>query len=134
MLAGNKVIITVVINGGMQQDRDGAVIPKQPAEIGEAAARCHAAGASMIHVHARDSQGKNSGDRAIYAQIIREIRARSAHPDPDDQRHGVRRNPNVAVARRRIRLDAADSPQRALCDRRRLAPVSARDLGRHRHR
>ena len=25
MLAGNKVIITVAINGGMQQDRDGAV-------------------------------------------------------------------------------------------------------------
>ncbi len=23
MLAGNKVIITVAINGGMQQDRDG---------------------------------------------------------------------------------------------------------------
>ncbi len=34
MLAGNKVIITVAINGGMQQDRDGAIIPKQPAEIG----------------------------------------------------------------------------------------------------
>jgi uncharacterized protein (DUF849 family) len=77
MLAGNKVIITVAINGGMQQDRDGAIVPKQPAEIGEAAARCHAAGAAMIHVHARDAQGKNSGDREIYGEIIRQIRARS---------------------------------------------------------
>ena len=58
MLAGNKVIITVAINGGMQQDRDGAVIPKQPAEIGEAAARCHEAGAAMVHVHARDRAGQ----------------------------------------------------------------------------
>ena len=33
MLVGNKVIITVAINGGMQQDRDGATIPKRPAEI-----------------------------------------------------------------------------------------------------
>ena len=52
MLAGNKVIITVAINGGMQQDRDGAVIPKQPAEIGAAAARCYEAGAALVHVHA----------------------------------------------------------------------------------
>ena len=40
MLEGGKVIITVALNGGMQQDREGAVVPKQPAEIGEAAARC----------------------------------------------------------------------------------------------
>ena len=44
MLPGNKVIITVAINGGMQQDREGAVIQKQPAEIGEAAARCDEGG------------------------------------------------------------------------------------------
>lgn len=76
MLPGNKVIISVALNGGMQQDRDGAVIPKQPAEIGEAAARCFEAGAAMVHVHARDAGGRNSGDRAIYAQIIQEIRKR----------------------------------------------------------
>ena len=40
MLDSNKVMITVALNGGMQQDRDGAVVPKQPDEIGEAAARC----------------------------------------------------------------------------------------------
>ena len=92
MLAGNKVIITVAINGGMQQDRDGAVIPKQPAEIGEAAARCHEAGAAMIHVHARDRSGKNSGDRAIYAEIIREIRARSPILIQTTNGIGVRRD------------------------------------------
>ena len=71
MLPDNKVIITVAANGGMQQDRDGAVVPKQPAEIGDAAARCYEAGASMIHVHARDVNGKNTGDRKIYGEIIR---------------------------------------------------------------
>jgi len=93
VLAGNKVIITVAINGGMQQDRDGAVIPKQPAEIGEAAARCHEAGAAMIHVHARDRQGKNSGDRGIYSEIIREIRARSPILIQTTNGIGVRRDP-----------------------------------------
>lgn len=93
MLPGNKVIITVALNGGMQQDREGAVIPKQPAEIGEAAARCHAAGASMVHVHARDPQGKNSGDRAIYGEIIRQIRARSPILIQTTNGIGVRRDP-----------------------------------------
>jgi 3-keto-5-aminohexanoate cleavage enzyme len=92
MLAGNKVIITVAINGGMQQDRDGAVIPKQPAEIGEAAARCYEAGAAMVHVHARDPQGKNTGDRQIYSEIIRQIRARSPILIQTTNGIGVRRD------------------------------------------
>ena len=92
MLAGNKVIITIAINGGMQQARDGAIIPKQPREIGEAAARCYEAGAAMIHVHARDAQGKNSGDLAIYAEILREIRARSPILVQTTNGIGVRRD------------------------------------------
>jgi len=93
VLAGNKVIITCAVNGGMQQDRDGAVIPKQPSEIGEAAARCYEAGASMIHVHARDPQGKNSGDRNIYAEIIRQIRKHSPILIQTTNGIGVRRDP-----------------------------------------
>lgn len=93
MLAGNKVIITCALNGGMQQDRDGAVIPKQPDEIGEAAARCYEAGAAMIHVHARGPDGKNSGDRKIYAEIIRQIRKRSPILIQTTNGIGVRRDP-----------------------------------------
>jgi 3-keto-5-aminohexanoate cleavage enzyme len=77
----------------MQQDRDGAVIPKQPEEIGAAAARCHAAGASMIHVHARDPQGKNTGDRKVYAEIIRQIRKHSPILIQTTNGIGVRRDP-----------------------------------------
>ena len=93
MLAGNKVIITVALNGGMQQDREGAVVPKQPDEIGEAAARCYEAGAAMVHVHARGPDGKNSGDKAIYAEIIKEIRARSPILIQTTNGIGVRRDP-----------------------------------------
>lgn len=96
MLEGNKVIITVAINGGMQQDRDGAIVPKQPDEIGEEAARCWEAGAAMVHVHARDKAGKNSGDPEIYAQIIREIRARSPILVQTTNGIGVRRDPRPA--------------------------------------
>jgi len=93
VLSGNRVIITCAINGGMQQDRDGAVIPKQPDEIGEAAARSHAAGAAMIHVHARDAQGRNTGDRKVYAEIIRQIRKRSPILIQTTNGIGVRRDP-----------------------------------------
>jgi 3-keto-5-aminohexanoate cleavage enzyme len=95
MLDGNKVIITVALNGGMQQDREGAVIPKQPDEIGEAAARCWEAGAAVVHVHARGPDGKNSGDKAIYSEIIRQIRARSPILIQTTNGIGVRRDPET---------------------------------------
>jgi 3-keto-5-aminohexanoate cleavage enzyme len=93
VIAGNKFIVSVALNGGMQQDRDGAVIPKQPHELGEAAARCWEAGAAMVHVHARGPDGKNSGDKAIYAEIIRQIRARSPVLIQTTNGIGVRRDP-----------------------------------------
>ena len=95
MIAGNKFIITVALNGGMQQDRDGAIIPKQPNELGEAAARCWEAGASVIHVHARGTDGKNSGDTAIYSEIIKEIRARCPVLIQTTNGIGIRRDPKT---------------------------------------
>lgn len=95
MFAGNKFIVTVALNGGMQQDRGGAIVPKQPEEIGEAAARCYEAGAAVVHVHARDADGKNSGDKNIYAEIIRQIRARSPILIQTTNGIGVRRDPET---------------------------------------
>jgi 3-keto-5-aminohexanoate cleavage enzyme len=93
MLTRNTVVITVAINGGMQQDRDGAVIPKQPDEIAEAARRCWQAGAAVVHVHARDRNGKNSSDPAIYSAIISKIRARCPILIQTTNGIGVRRDP-----------------------------------------
>jgi 3-keto-5-aminohexanoate cleavage enzyme len=95
MFAGNKFIITAALNGGMQQDRDGAIVPKQPRELGEAAARCWEKGASLVHVHARDREGRNSGDKEIYAEIIREIRARCPVLIQTTNGIGVRRDPKT---------------------------------------
>ena len=92
MLDGNKVIITAALNGGMQQNREGAIVPTQPVEIGEEAARCWEAGAALVHVHARDPEGKNTGDPAIYSAIIREIRARSPILIQTTNGIGVRRD------------------------------------------
>jgi 3-keto-5-aminohexanoate cleavage enzyme len=88
-----NVIITVALNGGMQQDHDGAIIPKQPGEIAEAAHACWKAGAAVVHVHARDKDG-NSGDPAIYSEIIRAIRAKCPVLIQTTNGIGVRRDPN----------------------------------------
>ena len=42
MLAGNKFIISVALNGGMQQDRDGAVIPGVSEDLGDTFGDIHA--------------------------------------------------------------------------------------------
>lgn len=72
-----KIVIVVAVNGGMQQSRDGAVVPTQPEEIAEAARLCREAGASVVHFHARDKQGMNTGDPAVYSDTIRRIRDKS---------------------------------------------------------
>ena len=95
MFAGNKFIITVALNGGMQQDRDGAIIPKQPDELGEAAARCWEAGASVVHVHARGPDGANTSDTAVYSEIISEIRARCPVLVQTTNGIGIRRDPTT---------------------------------------
>jgi len=77
-MGSKPVVILVAVNGGSQQDRDGAHIPVTPVEIAEESARCRQAGASVVHLHARDPNTRlGTGDRTIFGEIIREVRARS---------------------------------------------------------
>jgi len=71
-----KLIILVAPNGGNSFDREGSKVPITPQEIAEEAARCREAGASVIHIHARNSQTKEAtGDIGVFGEIIRQIRA-----------------------------------------------------------
>jgi 3-keto-5-aminohexanoate cleavage enzyme len=74
MAGKKKVIVVAAINGGMQKDRDGAKVPISPEEIAEESYNVWKAGASVVHVHARDAEGRNSGDPALFEEIIRLIR------------------------------------------------------------
>lgn len=75
-MAHRPVVIVAAVNGGMQENRDGAIVPCTPEEIAEAAYRCHQEGAAVVHVHARDEHRRNSGDPKIYSEIIRRVRDR----------------------------------------------------------
>lgn len=90
-----KIVIVVAVNGGMQQDREGAIVPKQPAEIAEAARLCRDAGAAVVHFHGRDKQGLNSGDPAVYSETIARIREKSDILIQTTNGIGVRRNPQT---------------------------------------
>jgi 3-keto-5-aminohexanoate cleavage enzyme len=92
---GKRVGIVAAVNGGMQRDREGAKVPITPEEIAEDAALCFNEGAAVVHIHARDAQGNNSSDVAIYQDIIRRIRAACGILIQTTNGIGVRRDPKT---------------------------------------
>lgn len=65
----DKLIITVAPTGNVPTKEMNPHLPVTPAEIAETAARCCAAGASLIHVHARDATGQPTLDATVFACI-----------------------------------------------------------------
>jgi len=79
---------------GMTPTRDRVPhVPLSAVEIADDAARCFAAGATIVHLHARDAQQRPQWRRAAYGALIAEIRERcpgivvcattSGRDDPD---------------------------------------------------
>ncbi len=71
-----KVIITVAQTGNFQGKDANPNLPEQPDEIISSAYDCYNAGASIVHVHARDKAGNSSNDPDIFAEINSGIRAK----------------------------------------------------------
>ena len=71
-----KLIITVRPNEWMMRGPNPH-IPYTPDEIAEDAARCREAGAAIMHVHARLSDGGRTNSPELYAEIARKIRDKS---------------------------------------------------------
>jgi 3-keto-5-aminohexanoate cleavage enzyme len=69
------VAITCALTGALHDKRDNPNLPEQPDEIvAQAVAACQA-GASILHVHARDPSGANTMEREIYAELHDRLRA-----------------------------------------------------------
>ena len=96
-LAGEPVIVTAALTGGVHGKEANPNLPESPEEIGEAAAGAVEAGASVVHVHARKPNGERSFDTERFQAIDDEIRARvddvviqhstGGTGAPDDVRH-----------------------------------------------
>lgn len=68
-LDGEPVIITVAVTGGVHGKEANPNLPETPAEIAAAARACEAAGASIVHLHAR----KENGERAFSTDAFQEV-------------------------------------------------------------
>lgn len=69
-------IVTAAIVGAETTRTQTPYLPITPDEIGEEAARCAKAGATVIHLHVRDEAGNPSQDRERFRAAIAAIRSR----------------------------------------------------------
>lgn len=73
----DKVVITCALTGVLANRDQCPWVPYTPEEIAEEAKRAHDAGASVVHIHARDPEtGGPSYDPKVYGRIAEEIRKR----------------------------------------------------------
>ena len=72
-----KLIITAALTGAETTKEANPALPVTPEEIIESALRCVQAGASIVHLHARNRDGSSTQDPAVYKEIIDGIRERS---------------------------------------------------------
>ncbi len=72
-----KLIITVAATGNVPTKEMNPQLPITPEEIAETAVRCREAGASIIHVHARDSDMNPTLDPDVFASIHQLISQRT---------------------------------------------------------
>lgn len=73
---GDKVIITCALTGLLANRDQCPAIPYTPVQIAEEAQRAYDAGASVVHIHARNDDGSPTFSTDTFAAIAKEVRAR----------------------------------------------------------
>lgn len=71
-----KLIITAALTGAIQGKEANPALPEQPDEIIKDAYDCFNAGAAIVHLHARDKEGRSIGDTEIFKEINAGVRAK----------------------------------------------------------
>jgi 3-keto-5-aminohexanoate cleavage enzyme len=69
------VVITCALTGGIHGKEANPALPEQPDEIVEQGIAAWRAGAAVLHVHARNPDGSNTMDPAIYTELHDRLRA-----------------------------------------------------------
>jgi uncharacterized protein (DUF849 family) len=72
----SPLIVNAALTGMVPTKDDNPSVPVTPAEIAEDAARVVAAGAAIVHLHARDDEGVPTWQPDAYRRIVREVRER----------------------------------------------------------
>jgi 3-keto-5-aminohexanoate cleavage enzyme len=98
-----KVIITCSLTGGVQTKAANPNLPEQPEEIARQAYECFNEGCAIAHIHARDKDGKPTGDVEVFKAIHSAIRAKCNVILQDSTGGG----PGLTIEQRLACLDAA---------------------------
>lgn len=105
----SKLIITVAPNGSLYTKEDTPYIPITPDEIAKDVKECYDAGASVVHIHARDKEGKTTHDFMRYVEIVDKIKelcpkiiiqtstGGRAGPSYESRSQGLKLNPDCAA-------------------------------------
>jgi uncharacterized protein (DUF849 family) len=70
-------VVTCALTGVLANRKQCPSLPYTPAEIGEEARRAYEAGASVVHIHARNDDGTPTFSPEVFERIRQEVRARS---------------------------------------------------------
>jgi 3-keto-5-aminohexanoate cleavage enzyme len=76
-LPHGKVIITASLNGAFVTKDMNPSVPEQPDEIAQAALECYNAGAAIVHIHARDEEGRPHGTKEKFEEILAAVRGKT---------------------------------------------------------
>lgn len=104
----DKLIITAALTGAETTKEANPALPMSPAEIAEAACQCREAGASIVHLHARQPDGSSTQDPKVFGEIISAIRQRTdviiqvstggaVGMTPEERLQPVQLNPEMAT-------------------------------------
>jgi 3-keto-5-aminohexanoate cleavage enzyme len=69
----NPAVLTAALTGPIATKNDNPALPTSPEEIATAARESHEAGASVVHVHIRDEQGRPTADLEIARRVVEGI-------------------------------------------------------------
>ena len=75
-MAHKKLILSAALTGAATNRSHCPHIPYTPVELGEEAKRAEDAGASIVHIHAREDDGTPSWRTEVFEQITEEVRKR----------------------------------------------------------
>jgi 3-keto-5-aminohexanoate cleavage enzyme len=97
-----KVLVTCALTGGAVNKTANPNVPEQPDQIAQQAYEAYNEGCSIAHIHARDKEGKPTGDPVIFQEIHSLIRAKCNMILQDSTGGG----PNLSLDQRLSCLDA----------------------------
>ncbi|MFP8954738.1 3-keto-5-aminohexanoate cleavage protein [Natrialbaceae archaeon A-arb3/5] len=119
-LAGEPLIVTAALTGGIHGKEANPNLPETPEEIGRAAAAVEDAGASVVHLHARKPNGERSFATERFQEIDDAVRR---HADDVIVQHSTG-GTGVPDAKRHLPLRTDPPPEMASLD---MGPLNRYD-------